>query len=117
VDGFTITNGVVTEQIDVILSDARVSGSGTIEAKEIRAAGDYSFGWGTLRIENAGGAWEGVFTGAGWGAAGTETDNSAWLTGSGAYEGLTFYLHFQSHELEPAGLEGVILAAPPPTVS
>jgi len=117
--GLTITEGVVLDGISVTLFDPRVSGLATMGLNEIKTPGGLAYQWGTLRIENAEGDWEGSWRGAGWGNPPSETgetDGSGWLTGSGAYEGLTLYLHFQGHAIQPADLLGVILPVPPPTV-
>jgi hypothetical protein len=86
-----------------------------VSAAGSTAAG-VGFHWGTLRITNADGAWEGSWSGAYWDGPESETDNWSWMIGSGAYEGLTLSLHFRGHAIQPADLEGVILAAPPPTL-
>jgi hypothetical protein len=76
-------------------SDPRVSGmlSGTFEADGWNVSGgltpDAFAEWGVLRLENAGGTWEGTYTGA----FTRETGDliTVWLTGTGAYDGLTYY--------------------------
>jgi hypothetical protein len=69
--------------------------------------------WGTSRIEIAGGAWEGTWTGAAWND-GNSTTVSSWLVGSGAYAGWTYYFH--THGLsEPFQSEGIIFKGSPPT--
>jgi hypothetical protein len=72
---------------DEVASDPRVSGSGTIvgNADVIRMHGPQ---WGTFRIENEGGAWEGTWRGVNHG--GSLDTGSAWLVGSGENEGLTY---------------------------
>jgi hypothetical protein len=111
----TVVEGVKLDLISVRLSDSRGSGQATMHVSEVATTeGLIGFQWGTLRIENADGAWEGPFRGACWGDPRGETDGTAWMIGSGAYEGLTFYLHFRGHTTAPAELTGVILPAPPP---
>jgi hypothetical protein len=112
----TIVEGVVLEAISISLSDARVTGTGTMHLNTVGSTTEdgVGFQWGTLRIENAGGAWEGSFTAAYWDGLQSESDGATWLVGSGAYEGLTFHLRFRGHAVSPADLEGVILPAPPP---
>jgi hypothetical protein len=98
------------------VNDPRVSGSATMHLSSAGStAAGVGFQWGTMRIDNADGAWEGPWTGAYWDGLASETDNSSWMIGSGAYEGLTLSLHFRGHAGPPADLEGVILQAPPPT--
>jgi len=63
--------------------------------------------WGTYRIENADGAWEGPFTGAEY--PDERSPDIVWLVGEGAYEGLTAFVH------EASGpIEGVIVPGPQP---
>ena len=63
--------------------------------------------WGTKRIENADGSWEGPATGA-TGSDGCWTE-TVWLTGDGAYAGLSAYLHIRNCDEDPAGtVEGMI---------
>ncbi|MEW6225702.1 MAG: hypothetical protein AB1627_13850 [Chloroflexota bacterium] len=114
----TVVEGVVIDAINIMLSDARVSGRCTQYLNAIGSTADgVGFQWGTMRIENADGAWEGPWRGAYWDGLQSETDASSWMVGSGAYEGLTFYLHFQGHADVPAELVGVILPAGPPTAN
>jgi hypothetical protein len=76
---------------DEVASDPRVSGSGTLFAN-VDVYGMDGPQWGTLRIENDGGAWEGTWRGVKYG--GIVDSGSAWLVGSGDYEGLTYYYSF-----------------------
>jgi hypothetical protein len=113
--GLTRVDGVVLHKIGIALSDPRVTGMGTLRLNAVGSTvKGVGFQWGTLRIENAGGAWEGSWTGAYWDHLQSETNGAAWMVGSGAYEGLTFYLNIRGHADQPADLEGVILPAPPP---
>jgi hypothetical protein len=112
----TVVEGVVLGSISVTLSDARVTGSCTIHLNAVGSTADgVGFQWGTMRIENAGGAWEGPWSGAYWGGLQSETGMAGWMIGSGAYEGLTVYLDIRGHAGPPADLVGVILPAEPPT--
>ena len=72
---------------DEAASDPRVSGAGTIDGN-IDIYGMNGVQRGTFRIENDGGAWEGTFRGAIYG--GYLDNGTAWLVGSGDYEGLTY---------------------------
>ncbi len=92
-------------------SDARLSGTGTFELGGLDCGG---LGWetGTLRIENAGGAWEGFCSGAIWDNE-NASDMSCWLTGSGAWEGLTSYYHSTSAGVGSSDM-AVILPMPAP---
>lgn len=77
---------------DEVASDPRVSGTGTLFAN-VDLYGMSGPQWGTLRIENDGGAWEGTWRGVKYG--GIVDSGSAWLVGSGDYEGLTYYYSFR----------------------
>ncbi|HEX7951235.1 MAG TPA: hypothetical protein VF494_12860 [Candidatus Limnocylindrales bacterium] len=70
--------------------------------------------WGTTRLENAGGAWEGTWAGASWND-GYATSVSAWLTGSGAYAGYTYYFHVYGSSM-PFQVEGIIFEGTAPPV-
>jgi hypothetical protein len=95
------------------MDDARVSGTGTITAN-FDMYGTVGPQWGTYRLENAGGAWEGTWTGALW-EGGNATNLAAWLVGSGAYEGWTYYAHvWGTSSLQ---VEGVVFPGSPPTTA
>jgi hypothetical protein len=108
--------GDVTRMRDVVattvdtMSDPRVTGKGTI-----RGAND-SYGvvgpqWGTYRLENADGAWEGAWSGALWNI-GNASHVTAWLVGSGAYEGYTYY--FRLRGSNALTVDGIIFRGSPP---
>ena len=114
--GLTRVDGVVIEGIGLALSDPRVTGRCTQHLSAVGSTADgVGFEWGTMRIETADGAWEGSFRAAYWDGLQAEADGATWMVGSGAYEGLTFYLHYRGHAGPPADLVGLILPAPPPT--
>jgi hypothetical protein len=74
--------------IQMEMSDPRVSG----EVRFLHHADDYGrvgVEWGTYRLENDEGAWQGPVSGF---YGPRETRTSGWLAGEGAYEGLTYYL-------------------------
>jgi hypothetical protein len=101
--------GVVATTVDT-MNDPRVTGKGTI-----RGAND-SYGvvgpqWGTYRLENADGAWEGAWTGALWNT-GNASHVTAWLVGSGAYEGYTYY--FRVRGSNALKVDGIIFRGSPP---
>jgi hypothetical protein len=90
--------------------DARVSGTGTLQIS-IDYHGTVGSVWGTYRLENAGGAWQGSVTGA-TDTGGTYSDIWGWLAGSGAYEGYTYYFHADgSGALK---FDGIIYPGPAP---
>jgi hypothetical protein len=69
--------------------------------------------WGPWRLENDNGAWEGPCSGAPWGDK--ELAWSCWLTGSGDYEGYTYYrVITKMHEQAVAQVVGVIYPGEPP---
>jgi hypothetical protein len=116
VDGVTQMRGVVATSVDT-MNDPRVTGTGVIHGENDSYQGendsDGSVGpqWGTYRLENAEGAWEGTWTGALWGS-GMVSDVTAWLVGSGAYEGYTYYFHARG--TNPMEVEGIIFPGSPP---
>jgi len=95
------------------MNDPRVTGTGTMNANA-DMYGAVGPQWGTYRLENAGGAWEGTWTGALW-DGGTATNVSGWLVGSGAYEGWTYFVHVWG--TSSFQVEGVIFNGSPPTTA
>jgi hypothetical protein len=95
------------------LNDPRVTATGLITLNA-DIHGTVVVEWGTTRLENAGGAWEGTWTGAGWGSA-NATSVSGWLIGSGAYAGYTYYVHVYGPSEPPYQIEGIIFPGSPPT--
>jgi hypothetical protein len=93
------------------MNDPRLVGTShlTLNADIYGAVGSE---WGTTRIENAGGAWEGTWTGAAWNT-GSATTVSGWLVGSGAYAGYTYYFHAFGAS-NPYQMEGIIFKGAPP---
>ena len=83
-------------------SDPRFGGQGVTVANVDAytnadpAAGGPEVVWGTIRIENEGGAWAGPYTGLGLPDQHTETV-TWWLTGEGAYEGLGAFVEQVAH--------------------
>jgi hypothetical protein len=104
VDGVMQIRGIHATT-DEVSSDPRVSGTGTIVGN-VDVYGMHGPQWGTFRIENEGGAWEGTWRGVIYG--GTVDTGTAWLVGSGDYEGLTYYYIFGGNNsdlvLETEGL-------------
>jgi hypothetical protein len=98
-----------------VMSDSRVSGTGhgIIDADDY---GDIGPEWGTFRLENDEGAWEGPMSGFN---MGPDTHMTAWLEGEGAYTGLTYYYEIvvSNSGLPLNGpVQGSIYpGAPPPT--
>ena len=101
--------GVVATTVDT-MNDARVTGTGVIHG-ENDSYGPVGPQWGTYRLENAEGAWEGTWTGALWGD-GIVSDVTAWLVGSGAYEGYTYYFHARG--ANPMKVDGIVFPGSPP---
>ena len=104
VDGVMQIRGIHATT-DEVASDPRVSGTGTIVGN-VDVYGMHGPQWGTFRIENEGGAWEGTWRGVIYG--GTVDTGTAWLVGSGDYDGLTYYYIFGGNNsdlvLETEGL-------------
>jgi hypothetical protein len=114
-----LLRGRVVASVDT-MDDPRVSGTGTITASFDMyglCGGLCGPQRGTYRLENAGGAWEGKWTGAFWRWYERETINVAsWLVGSGEYEGWTYYLHVWGTG-NPYSVEGVLYPGSPPTTA
>jgi hypothetical protein len=107
VDGIRQMRGLTATSTDT-MDDPRVSGTGAIVGN-YDAYGDVGTQWGTYRLENADGAWEGTWRGVIW-SRGGGTEHTMWLTGSGAYEGLTYYAHTNSS----LRVEGIIFPGEAP---
>ncbi len=105
------TRGIVITSTEVT-DDRRASGAGTFHLN-IDASGDLGFEWGTARIENANGAWEGSCSGASWSDR-EASDMTCWLAGSGGYEGFTYYWHGRNTGTGGV-INGLILPAPAPS--
>jgi hypothetical protein len=71
------------------MNDSRVDGTVTFDIN-IDVYDKVGPQWGTMRVVNDAGAWEGPCTGAAW-ADGDGVAWSCWLTGSGDYTGWTYY--------------------------
>jgi len=118
IEGFSLSIGTPTVNADgsvsyrngrasyrLISNDPRVTGSvtGTWQADTWGSADNGSLvQWGTDVLTNNGGTWEGTFTGI----YTSETADmiSWWFVGTGAYDGLTFYLLMTDLEGEWTGL-------------
>lgn len=109
-----LREGVVTLTSE--MSDLRASGDVTFAFSVDVFPGDAGVEWGTMRIENDGGAWTGPCAG-GSKPNGNPYAASCWLTGSGDYEGYTYYRqHVWGGNLaERAITEGLIFPGVPPT--
>ena len=100
-------------------TDPRVSGTWTIAFNvDQDPATGHGIQWGTARIENDGGTWEGPFTGMEYKPG--ETDylmNAGWMTGDGDYAGYTFYWEVDAEQhgsADPRTWHGVIYRGDPP---
>lgn len=115
--GTSTTSGDVTHVRGFVaaftdtMNDVRVTGSGTLRLS-IDTYGAVGSEWGTYRLENAEGAWEGAMSGAGWGD-GDRSDLAGLLVGSGAYAGYTYYVHVSSSGVTKQ-LDGIIFPGSPP---
>jgi hypothetical protein len=102
------TRGLVFTD-EMAMSDPRVSGAGTGTWNQDAYAGDVGISWGTYRLENKAGAWEGTFTSA----DGPVAASSGFLVGEGGYEGLTYYWHQDIGD--EISVVGIIFPGDPPT--
>jgi hypothetical protein len=93
------------------MNDPRVNVTGTAHLSVDEYPNVNSM-WGTMRLENANGAWEGTVTAASWNGGSTAND-SGWLVGSGAYAGYTYYVHFWGSGYNYL-VEGIIFQGSPP---
>ena len=106
-----LRDGVIT--VTTRMSDPRVSGTGTwrVNADLHPTTGP---GWGTYRLENAAGAWDGTCSGAAWDAE----RGGAWscrLTGSGAYDGYSYLFSATTSDPGIDDVRGVIVPGPLPS--
>jgi hypothetical protein len=96
------------------MNDPRVDGTVTFEFS-IDAYNSAASEWGTMKVENKAGSWDGPCTGGAW-SEGEGIAWSCWLTGSGAYDGYTYYKQLSK---EPADkflrVIGVLYPGEPPT--
>jgi hypothetical protein len=102
VDDVLQTRGFTMEWLGEA-SDPRLSGEGVTIANvdayqhaDPLAGGGPEIAWGTVRIDNADGAWAGTYSGIGIPDQGRETV-TWWLTGEGAYEGLGAFVEQVGH--------------------
>lgn len=118
--GTTVADGDCTRASGVVvkgtstMDDPRVAGTSTAQIGGV-LCGQVGFEWVTMKLENAGGTWEGPCTGGMW-ADSNSSDIGCWLVGSGAYKGLTFYMHGRNAGTS-ATIDGVILPVAPPSTS
>jgi hypothetical protein len=106
-----LRDGVIT--VTTRMSDPRVSGTGTwrVSADLHPTTGPR---WGTYRLENAAGAWDGTCSGA----ASDAGSGGAWscrLTGSGAYDGYSYLFSATPSESGTDDVRGVIVPGLPPS--
>ena len=106
----TQIRGFVATTVDTT-NDPRATGTGTLRLS-IDTYGAVGREWGTYRLENDGGAWAGTVTGGAW-SGGNASEVAGWLAGSGAYNGLTYYLCVRSTDLT-TDIEGIIYSGSPP---
>jgi hypothetical protein len=118
VDNGTETKvGNVTQLRGVVLTgpwtmnDPRVNVTGTARLN-VDEYDNVCAEWGTMRLENGNGAWEGTVTTAAWNGCTTAND-SGWLVGSGGYAGYTYYVHFWGSGYTYL-VEGIIFLGSPP---
>jgi hypothetical protein len=93
------------------MNDPRVTGAGALHLS-IDTHGAVGSEWGTYRLVNAGGAWEGEVRGAAW-DSGESSDVAGWLVGTGSYEGSTYYIQIRSVGTSTE-IDGIVFPGPPP---
>ncbi len=109
-----ITTGIKIQTTEGGLSDSRVNGTATmLMTVQADSTGAVAIEWGTVTIENAGGSWVGAFRGFAWNN-GNESIVSHWLTGRGAYEGLTYTYTAQTGSSTITNFSGLIYRGSPP---
>jgi hypothetical protein len=102
---------------DVEATDPRVSGALTVFYNaDVDTDTGHGIQWGTLRIENDGGTWEGPFTGMEYEPPeGDFVAGSSMMVGDGDYAGYTLYLQGDMTQFGPAhDLHGVVFKGQPP---
>ncbi len=99
-------------EVDTVdtMNDPRVTGTGTVHG-DADMYGWTGTQWGTYRLANAGGAWEGRWTGV-LTKGGAVSDVTGWLVGSGGYAGYTYYFHH--HGSGTVEVDGFIFPGSPP---
>ena len=115
VDGVLQVRGIVATTTDA-MSDPRVSGTGTIGGNYDRwPPGPGATQWGTYRLENEGGTWEGTWAGVAYGEPGLPPieDATVWLVGAGGYAGLSYYFHFHGSN-GTYEIDGLVFPGLPP---
>ncbi|MCI4355237.1 MAG: hypothetical protein L3K06_07730 [Thermoplasmata archaeon] len=111
--------GFVTAS-DQTMNDPRVTGTGTLRLS-VDPSGAVLKEWGTFRLENAAGAWEGTVTGVSWTGTvtgstwtgGNPSELTGWLVGSGAYEGWSCFYHVRTFGTGNQ-VDGIIFPGAPP---
>ena len=112
VDGVSQLHGVVTSYLAQIGSDSRVTGIGTFTFDGAEYLAGVGPVWGTFRLQNEDGAWEGPFSGM---ARPDQTRLSGWLVGEGAYESMSQYRDMIiDHRTTEAVITGLIIPGDPP---
>jgi len=101
--------------LTVTASDPRVSGTGEFDLQSQESEdGSMAWEWGNIGLSNDGGSWDGSCRGGGWDNAG-RAEVSCWLTGQGAYGGLTYFEHLSANRGQEGHFYGMILPLPAPT--
>jgi hypothetical protein len=103
----------------VEFSDPRVSGQWTTSPlhQDVDRSTGQGIMWGTLRVENDGGTWEGPMSGVIYQAPeGGFYTTEGWLTGDGDYAGYTFFFQEERDQAinPPRVFRGIIYKGQPP---
>jgi len=105
-------------QCTTVRNDPRVSGkyAATVHTRPWSADASHEafVPWGTARLVNAGGVWEGPYSGIF--ATGRGNIITTWYTGSGGYAGLSYYETITASTTGPGWVAvGLIFPGSPPT--
>jgi hypothetical protein len=102
--------GVAT--VTLSMNDGRVSGTAaySFSVDVYSVAGSE---WGSLDLVTDQGSWKGPCSGGSW-TAGSGLLLSCWLSGSGAYDGYTYYLVLSKPVGESPAAEGIVYPGEPP---
>jgi len=95
------------------MSDPRVSGVGHVVIDADDYGGDIGPEWGTFRLENDEGAWQGSVSGF---HSSVDSHVAGWLQGEGAYTGLSYYYEIvlDHSGYNSAVVTGIIYPGDPP---
>ncbi len=106
-----LRGGVMT--FEVSMNDPRVSGIATFPFSADLYPNGVGPDWGSFRLENAEGAWDGTCRGVGW-RGGEYGAMACWLAGSEAFAGYTYYFQAVATQVYWFKVDGLIYPGSPP---